>query len=50
MTRALGKFVLFAYGAIKSTEDVGDPTTADIFTEISRGLELRLWMLEAHTR
>ena len=28
--------------------DLGDPTTADLFTEISRSLDKDLWFLEAH--
>lgn len=34
--------------AIKITAEAGDDDTADIFTEISRGLEKDLWFLEAH--
>jgi starvation-inducible DNA-binding protein len=34
--------------AIESTEELGDPTTADLYTEISRKVDMRLWFLEAH--
>ena len=35
--------------AIKTTgEEFGDADTADIYTEISRGADKWLWMLEAH--
>ena len=35
--------------AIKSSgEEFGDADTADIYTEISRGVDKWLWMLEAH--
>jgi starvation-inducible DNA-binding protein len=34
--------------AIQESTDVGDPTTADLFTEISRSLDKDLWFLEAH--
>ncbi|RDY58604.1 DNA starvation/stationary phase protection protein Dps [Flagellimonas nanhaiensis] len=35
-------------GCIDSCESHGDKATADLFTEISRGLDKSLWMLEAH--
>ena len=34
--------------AIKKSDDLGDPTTADMFTEISRGVDKQLYFLEAH--
>ncbi len=34
--------------AIERTDDLGDPTTADMFTEISRGVDKQLYFLEAH--
>jgi starvation-inducible DNA-binding protein len=36
--------------AIDSSDETGDPTTADIFTEASRGLDKALWFLEAHVQ
>lgn len=33
---------------IDQTDDLGDAGTADLFTEISRGVDMRLWFLEAH--
>lgn len=34
--------------AIQQASEIGDPTTADLFTEISRALDKDLWLLEAH--
>jgi starvation-inducible DNA-binding protein len=34
--------------AINATSEMGDADTADILTEISRGLDKWLWMVEAH--
>ncbi len=42
-----------AYGklvreAIDKTDKLGDADTADLYTEISRTVDMRLWFLEAH--
>ncbi len=34
--------------AIDTTDDLGDADTADLYTEISREIDKRLWFLEAH--
>lgn len=33
---------------IGATDDLGDADTADLYTEISRSIDMRLWFLEAH--
>ncbi|AFY79471.1 MAG: DNA starvation/stationary phase protection protein Dps [Hydrococcus sp. C42_A2020_068] len=35
-------------GAIDKTDELGDADTADLYTEISRDIDKRLWFLEAH--
>ena len=35
---------------IDDTDEAGDPDTADLFTEVSRGLDKQLWFLEAHVQ
>lgn len=35
---------------IDETDDAGDPDTADLFTEVSRGIDKQLWFLEAHVQ
>ena len=34
--------------SIDEADDAGDADTADLFTEVSRGLDKQLWFLEAH--
>ena len=34
--------------AIEAADEFGDADTADLFTQVSRGLDQHLWMLEAH--
>jgi starvation-inducible DNA-binding protein len=36
--------------AIGPAEEHGDPNTADLFTEVARGLDKSLWFLEAHVQ
>ena len=35
---------------IDETDEAGEPDTADLFTEISRGVDKQLWFLEAHVQ
>ena len=34
--------------AMKTSDDAGDATTADLFTQVSRQMDMDLWFLEAH--
>ncbi|MHA7683067.1 hypothetical protein [Cupriavidus sp. PET2-C1] len=34
--------------ACQSADELGDADTADVFTEVSRGIDQWLWMAEAH--
>jgi starvation-inducible DNA-binding protein len=45
---ALGAFGKVARGGIDQGDELGDKDTADVFTEISRGVDKWLWFVEAH--
>ena len=47
---ALASFGKFVRKAIDASNEVNDADTADIFTEISRGVDKWLWMVEAHSQ
>lgn len=36
--------------AIDATDDLGDKDTSDMFTEISRAIDMQTWMVESHAR
>jgi starvation-inducible DNA-binding protein len=48
LSSALAAFGKLARKAINDTNDLGDLDTADLFTEISRGIDKCLWFVEAH--
>jgi len=48
LSGALASFGKIAREAIGKIDELGDAVSADIFTEISRGVEKWLWMVEAH--
>jgi len=50
LSGSLAKFGAGARKAIDTAAKAGDADTADLFTEISRGVDKLLWMVEAHLR
>jgi starvation-inducible DNA-binding protein len=50
VARALSTFGREARMTIDETDKLGDADTADLFTEISRGIDKWLWFVEAHSQ
>ena len=50
VARALSTFGREARNTIDEADDLDDADTADMFTEISRGIDKWLWFVEAHTQ
>lgn len=50
VARALSTFGREARGSIDEADTLGDADTADLFTEISRGIDKWLWFVEAHSQ
>jgi starvation-inducible DNA-binding protein len=50
VARALSTFGHEARTTIDEADGLGDADTADIFTEISRGIDKWLWFVEAHSQ
>jgi starvation-inducible DNA-binding protein len=48
LSSALAAFGRSARQAIDQANDLGDLDTADLFTEVSRGIDKWLWFVEAH--
>jgi starvation-inducible DNA-binding protein len=48
LSSALAAFGKAARHAIDQSNDLGDLDTADLFTEVSRGIDKWLWFVEAH--
>ena len=48
LSSALAAFGMAARKAIDQANELGDLDTADLFTEISRGIDKWLWFVEAH--
>ena len=50
LSSALAKFGASARAAIDTADKRGDTDTADLFTEVSRGVDKLLWFIEAHAQ
>ncbi|MEY2602298.1 MAG: starvation-inducible DNA-binding protein [Verrucomicrobiota bacterium] len=50
VSKALSTFGREARNTIDEAEDLDDANTADMFTEISRGIDKWLWFVEAHSQ
>jgi starvation-inducible DNA-binding protein len=50
LSRALSSFGREARATISEANELEDADSADIFTEVSRGTDKWLWMVEAHTQ
>lgn len=50
VVRALSAFGHEVRGTIGEATELNDPGSADLFTEVSRGIDKWLWFVEAHTQ
>jgi starvation-inducible DNA-binding protein len=48
LSSALAAFGKAARKAIREADELGDLDTADLFTEVPRGIDKWLWFVEAH--
>jgi starvation-inducible DNA-binding protein len=48
VTAALASFGESVRNAIGDSDEFGDIDTSDLFTEISRGIDQQLWLVESH--
>ena len=48
LSDVLAQFSGKAREAIEELDDLGDPDSMDILTEVSRGVDKWLWFVEAH--
>jgi len=48
VTAALASFGDSARKAIDEAAAFGDQDTSDVFTEVSRGIDYQLWLVESH--
>jgi len=50
VSRALSTFGHEVRGSINEADELDDADTADLFTEVSRGIDKWLWFVEAHSQ
>ena len=50
VAKALSTFGHEARSTINQATELGDPDTADLFREISRGIDQWIWFIEAHSQ
>ena len=50
VARALSRFGREVRGTIHEADELDDAGTADLFTEVSRGIDKWLWFVEAHSQ
>jgi starvation-inducible DNA-binding protein len=48
LAERFGPYAKHLREAIDTTDELGDADTADLYTEVSRTIDKRLWFLEAH--
>ncbi|CAN5843361.1 DNA starvation/stationary phase protection protein Dps [soil metagenome] len=48
LVERVGQYANRIRSAIDASDDLGDKSTADLYTEISRMIDQQLWFLEAH--
>lgn len=48
LVERFGAFARHVREAIDRSDDLGDKCTSDLYTEIGRDVDMRLWFLEAH--
>ena len=48
LSSALAAFGTAARKSIDQANELGDLDTADLFTEVSRGIDYQLWFVESH--
>ncbi len=50
LSASLATFAAQARAAIDETDNLGDAVSADILTEVTRGIDTDLWMVSAHNQ
>jgi starvation-inducible DNA-binding protein len=50
LSRTPGRLRKAAQKGIEEANHIGDLDTADLFTEVSRGIDKWLWFVEAHAQ